>query len=258
MEFTTVSGVTIHYASQGEPEASPLVFVNSLGTDLRSWDKVVASLGNRFRLVRYDKRGHGLSDCPPAPYSIRDHTLDLVHLLDYLDIGQTSLVGISVGGMIAQDFAAAWPDRVRSLVLSDTAPTIGTAAMWNDRIRTLRQNGMASMSAAILARWFAPSYAAAQPAAYQAFGNMLTRMPLEGYTGTCEAIRDADLSDAARTIQAPTLVLCGQEDSATPPSSARRLCELIPQAIYREIPDAGHLPCIEQPEVMAAHVAGFV
>jgi 3-oxoadipate enol-lactonase len=258
MEFTTVNNVTLHYACEGASEGPPLVFINSLGTDLRIWDRVVPHFSDSYRIIRYDKRGHGLSDCPPAPYSIRDHATDLAGLLDQLEAPQAILVGISVGGMIALDFAATWAERVLSLVLCDTAPKIGSAVLWNERITNLRQNGMDAMRDTILPRWFADAFVMQEPAAYRGYANMLTRMPVEGYTGTCAAIRDADLTDAARSITIPTLVLCGAEDLATPPALVQRLCELIPHAQYQKIPDAAHLPCIEQPDIIAQHIAQFI
>jgi 3-oxoadipate enol-lactonase len=258
MEFTTVNNVTLQYACEGVSEGPPLVFINSLGTDLRIWDRVVSHFSDSYRVIRYDKRGHGLSDCPPAPYTIRDHATDLAGLLDQLELPQAILVGISVGGMIALDFAAIWPERVQSLVLCDTAPKIGTAVLWNERITNLRQHGMGAMRDVILSRWFSDAFARQDPAAFSGYANMLTRMPVEGYTGTCEAIRDADLTDAARTITTPTLVLYGTEDLSTPPALVQGLCELIPHAHCQEIPNAAHLPCIEQPDIMAQHIAQFI
>jgi 3-oxoadipate enol-lactonase len=258
MEFTTVNNVTLHYACEGVSEGPPLVFVNSLGTDLRIWDRVVPHFNRNYRIIRYDKRGHGLSDCPPAPYSIRDHAADLAGLLDQLEVPQAILVGISVGGMIALDFTATWPERVQSLVLCDTAPKIGTAVLWNERITNLHQHGMIAMGDTILSRWFASSFAAREPAAYRGYANMFTRMTIEGYTGTCAAIRDANLTEAAQTITAPTLVLCGAEDLATPPALVQGLCELIRHAQFHKIPDAGHLPCVEQPDILAEHIAQFI
>jgi len=258
MDFTIENDISLHYKVEGTRDGVPLVFINALGTDLRIWDEVVAHFSGRYALIRYDKRGHGLSDCPPAPYSIRDFATDLHDLLDHLDISQSVLVGISVGGMIALDFAAAWPQRVRALVLCDTAPKIGTADLWNERINTLRSQGMQSMGNAILARWFAPTFAAQSPATYRGYYNMLTRNPVEGYTGTCEAIRDADLTAAARTIAARTLVLCGAEDISTPPDVTKSLVKLMPDATFQEIPGAAHLSCIEQPDAVAAHIEQFL
>jgi 3-oxoadipate enol-lactonase len=160
--------------------------------------------------------------------------------------------------MIAMDFAASRPERVQALVLCDTAPVIGTASLWNDRIQRLRANGMLSMADAILSRWFAPSFMKGSPAAYRGYYNMLTRTPVEGYTGTCEAIRDADLTAAAKSIETRTLVLCGTEDVSTPPEVAQNVIRLIPDADFQKIPGAGHLTCVEQPNEVATQIERFL
>lgn len=258
MNFTIGNGLTTHYVLEGTGEGIPLVFINALGTDLRIWDRVVPHFTDRHPVLRFDKRGHGLSDCPPAPYSIHDFSTDLLGLLDRLEISQVTLAGISVGGMIALDFAGCWPERVHSMVLCDTAPVIGTTDLWNDRIKKLRGDGMESMAETILARWFAPTFKEKSPAAYQGYNNMLTRTPVEGYTGTCEAIRDADLTEAARTIEVQTLILCGTEDASTPPDVVRELVKLMPNAEFHEIPGAGHSTCIEQPDLVAERIKRFL
>lgn len=257
-QFVTANGLTLNCMLEGAQNGLPLVFINSLGTDLRIWDVVTPHFAERFRLIRYDKRGHGLSDCPPAPYSIRDHATDLAGLLDHLDIQQAVLVGISVGGMIALDFAATWPQRVLKLVLCDTAAVIGTADMWNERVQALHKHGMEYLAEVMPARWFTISYSEKCPAAQRGYINMLTRTPLEGYIGTCEAIRDADLTESSRTIQVPALALCGKEDISTPPELVRSLIGLLPHVSYEEIPGAAHLPCIEQPDAMAVHIDNFL
>jgi 3-oxoadipate enol-lactonase len=258
MNFMIENGFTTHYALEGTTGGIPLVFINALGTDLRIWDGVVQCLTDHYPVLRFDKRGHGLSDCPPAPYSIHDFSTDLLGLLDQLDITQTILIGISVGGMIAMDFTASCPERVQALVLCDTAHIIGTANMWNDRIQRLRAQGMESMAEAILSRWFAPTFKEESPAAYRGCYNMLTRMPVEGYTGTCEAIRDADLTETTRTIKAKTLILCGTEDLSTPPDLVRGLVQLMPNAEFQEIPGAGHSICVEQPGLVAEQIERFL
>jgi 3-oxoadipate enol-lactonase len=258
MNFMLRNGFTIHYTLEGTREGIPLVFINALGTDLRIWDGVVSHLTDRHTVLRFDKRGHGLSDCPPAPYKIHDFSSDLLSLLEHLGISQGIVVGISVGGMIALDFAATWPERVHSIVLCDTAPVIGTADLWNNRIDKLRESGMSSMAEAILARWFAPMFKEKSPAAYHGYYNMLTRMPVEGYTGTCESIRDADLTEAARMVNARTLILCGTEDISTPPDLVRGLMKFMPNAEFHEIPGAGHSICIEQPDVVAEYIKRFL
>lgn len=256
--FVTTGDITLYVRREGSATGTPLVFINSLGTDHRIWDAVVPALAADYPIVRYDKRGHGLSDCPPAPYTIRDHMHDLTELLAALNIQQAILIGISVGGMIAMDFAAANPQQVAALVLCDTYPKIGTAEMWNDRINTLRVHGMAALSDTIVARWFAPGYQMQYPAAYRGYGNMLLRMPVEGYAGTCEAIRDADLTDIVGTIQTRTLILCGASDVSTPPVLVRELATMMPDAHYVEVENAGHLPCIENPAAVTTAIHPFL
>lgn len=256
--FATCGGVTLHYTVGGLPGGTPLVFLNSLGTDLRIWEAVIPHFANRYRLILYDKRGHGLSDCPPGPYSIRDHTLDLAGLLDLLQADAVVLIGDSVGGMIALDFAASYPHRVRALVLCDTAAKIGTADYWDERIDTLRQHGLAHLAGAILERWFSPAFAAQHPANYRGYYNMLTRTPLDGYIATCEAIRDADLRDVVPSIETPALVLGGAEDGATPPDVVRGLAESLPKARFEVIEQAGHIPSLEQPAALAAKINQFL
>lgn len=258
MKFANISGLTIHYQVDGVADGPALVFINSLGTDMRIWDEVVLPFVTRFRIIRYDKRGHGLSDCPVPPYSIRDFSTELIGLLDFLGVGRATIVGISVGGMIAIDFAGAWPERVEKLVLCDTAPVIGTAEMWNERINTLRQNGMSFLSEAIMGRWFAPSFMEVNKVTTRGYTNLVARIPVDGYTGTCEAIRDADLTAVAKSITVPTLILVGAEDPSTPPTLVRGLRDLIPQAHYHEIPEAGHLPCVEKPAETAGLIAEFL
>lgn len=237
---------------EGGDTGMPVVFINALGTDLRSWDAVISLLLRAPAvagrpLVRYDKRGHGLSDCPPAPYTIADHTKDLAGLIDHLGFTQVVLVGISVGGMIAMTYAAAHPEKVASLVLCDTAVRIGTTDSWNERIDMLNTHGMAFLADPILQRWFATAFIGSQPETLQLCRNMLTRTPLAGYTGTCAAIRDADLHPLLPSLSMPALVLCGEQDVATPPEICRELAALLPDAKFTVIKNAGHLPCIEQP-----------
>ncbi|HEX6386655.1 MAG TPA: 3-oxoadipate enol-lactonase [Anaerolineae bacterium] len=258
MKFATIGGITLHYTVEGSKAGAPLVFLNSLGTDLRIWNELVPAFVDRLPIIRYDKRGHGLSDCPPGPYSIHDLADDLAGLLGYLQVREAILIGISVGGMVALDYAARNPEGVRTLVLCDTAAKIGTAAYWQERIGAVDVKGLAHMADVILPRWFAPEFSVQRTADYRGYFNMLTRTPAAGYVATCAAIRDADLSEAARRIKARTLVLCGAEDSATPPDLVRGLAEALPDGRFDLIEKAGHLPCVEQPEAMATRIDRFL
>jgi len=258
MPFATINGVTIHYQVDGQAGKPALVFMNSLGSDLRIWDAVVPAFADHFFIIRADKRGHGLSDCPPGPYTISQLTDDVVGLLDHLAVDTAVPIGVSIGGMIALDLTARYPARVPRLVLCDTGAVIGTAAYWAERIAGLEANGFTELGTAIVARWFSPAFAAAQPAAYQGYMNMLTRTPLPGYIGACTAIRDADLRLSAQGISVPALVLCGAEDMATPPDLGRELAGMLANGRFQLIPDAAHLPCIEQPALLAEYITQFL
>ncbi len=253
MKFATCNGITLRYTTSGQGD-SPLVFINSLGTNLHIWDEVAANFPH-VQTVQYDKRGHGLSDAPPAPYTLRQHSDDLHALLDHLQLDRVVLIGVSVGGMIALDFAARLPNRVEALVLCDTAGKIGDAAGWNTRIDTLERHGIDYLVEAILDRWFAPAVAAEMRGIGR---NMISRTPLHGYTGTCAAIRDADLRPTFATLTMPTLVLCGAEDSATPPDLVRGLADMLPNATFQQIDNAGHLPGWEQPTAVTAAIRSFL
>jgi len=258
MKFVSVNGLTLHFRQEGTAEGIPLVFINSLGCDLRIWDGVVSRLSHRFPLIRFDKRGHGLSDAPPAPYSMRELSDDVNGLINHLDIERAILVGVSIGGMVALQTALDFPERVSALVLCDTAGKIGTEAYWNDRINTLRQYGMVYLADAILARWFSPKFIDQNPALYRGFYNLLTRMPLEGYIGTCAALRDTDLRNQLGRVSVPTLVLCGAEDMVITPEIARGLADSLPNAQFSVIEEAAHTPSVEQPEAVADVIIEFL
>ncbi|WP_182086304.1 3-oxoadipate enol-lactonase [Aureimonas sp. ME7] len=251
MPFRSVNGIAIHYRLAGPPGRPRLAFLNSLGSDLRIWDEVVERLSRDHELLLYDMRGHGLSEETPPPYSLDLHLEDFTGLLDALGWERVVPVGLSVGGLVAQAFAARHPERVEALVLLDTAAKIGTTQSWNERIASVEENGLASISAAVVERWFGASFRSGEPAALRGWQAMLERTTVAGYAGTCAALRDADLRPECAAIRAPTLVAVGTEDLATPPALVRDTAERIAGSRFVEIPGAGHLPCIDQPVEIA-------
>ncbi len=249
MQFAELNNVTLHYQVLSAPKDKPvLVFINSLGTDFRIWRDVIVNLAGEYAMIAYDKRGHGLSSIGNSPYKMEDHVGDLVALLDHLKVKNAILCGVSVGGMIAQGVYGSRPDLVRALVLCDTGHKIGTAQMWNDRISALEKGGIESLAEPILVRWFSSVFHEDQPAALQGYHNMLVRQTLEGYLGTCAALRDADYTAIAKSIAVPTLCVVGEEDGATPPELVAELAGLINGSEFEIIEGAGHLPSIEQPD----------
>ena len=258
MPFIQIDKVVHFYTVKGAYDAPALVFANSLGSDHRIWDPILPYLRDDFRIIRYDQRGHGLSDVTPAPYSVGELVNDLDGLLTGLNIDSAVVCGLSVGGMIAQGLAASHPDRVRALVLCDTAMQIGPASMWDERIAVIQKGGISALTEAIMERWFTREFRESRVTEFGGYINMLERTPVEGYIGTCCAIRDADLRSAAASIRQPTLVLCGDQDLATPPQLAQELAGAIPDAKFYLVEGAAHISCVEQPKLFSRLMIDFL
>jgi len=257
LQAVAQNGITLHVQIQGPEGAPALVFSNSLGTDLRVWDKLIPHLPSGLRLIRYDKRGHGLSDCPAQPWGMGDHVADLIGLMDALGVRGAVVCGLSVGGMIAQGLAAERPDLARALVLCDTGAKIGNPEIWDNRIEAIRKGGIEALAGAILERWFTRRFREGS-AELPLWRNMLLRTPVEGYAGTCAAIRDTDLMESTSRLRLPCLAVCGTEDGATPPDLVRETAALIPGSRFELIRHAGHLPPVEQPEELARLITQFL
>ncbi|MEZ4622683.1 MAG: 3-oxoadipate enol-lactonase [Caldilineaceae bacterium] len=258
MNFASIGDIAFHYTYRPAQTGPTLVFLNSLGSDLRIWQEVIARLPAHLGILCFDQRGHGLSDAPSGPYTLPQLAADLRGLLNHLVLRQVVLVGVSVGGMIAQQFALSDPERVRGLVLCDTGARIATADYWSERATAVRRGGLAPLAHLILARWVSGDYGERHPAAHRGYANMLVRTPAEGYAATCDALRDGDLRVQVSAIQVPTLVLCGADDLATPPTLGEELAAAIPHARFALIANAGHIPALEEPDAVAAHIRSFL
>lgn len=256
MDVLTFDDVSLHVQVDGPADGPPVVFGNSLGTDLRLWDPVLPLLPKGLRLIRYDKRGHGLSTCPPPPYGMGTLIRDAERVMDALEVRDAVFVGLSIGGLIAQGLAAKRLDLVRAVVLSNTAAKIGTREMWEDRIAALRAGGLASMSDAIMERWFSESFR--NSPAVVPWKRMVETCPADGYAGCCAAIAGSDFYTTTAALRLPALVIAGDRDGATPPDLVRELAELIPGAKFALMRGAGHLPCVEQPKAYADHLTTFL
>ena len=219
---------------------------------------MIALLPKEVRVIRYDKRGHGLSECPPYPYSINDLASDVQSLLQQLNVMNCLFVGLSIGGLIAQQLILNRPGLVRAAVLSNTAAKIGNQEMWQNRIEMAQTNQLAATAPSIIERWFSRSFRHNEPTATAGWQAMLSRTPGEGYAGCCHAIMAADFSDQIASFDLPVSVIAGSEDGATPPSLVRATAELIPNCRYLEFAGAGHLTCVEEPKQYASHLDEMV
>lgn len=258
MPFEFIPELALHYRITGADGAPRLVVLNSLGTDSRIWDDLTIELGGLFRVLQYDQRGQGLSDAPPGPYAIADHAKDLLALLARLDWGPTVLCGLSIGGMIAMEALDRQPGLVHGLVLADTADRIGSPALWEARMREVRSNGLGAIAEPVMQRWFGSSFRTKHAIEVRGWSNLLARAPVDGYLGSCAALRDADLTNLVGRIAVPVLCLCGSEDASTPPAAVRSLATRIAGAEYAEISEAGHLTPVERPREFAEALTGFM
>lgn len=237
----------LNHLLEGPEDAPVLVLSNSLGTTLGMWDDQAPRLRERFRLLRYDHRGHGGSPVPPGPYKIEDLGRDVLAMLDELGIERFSFCGLSIGGTVGMWIAGEVPERVERLVLCCTAPRFDPDT-YDARSRKVRAESVGSIADAVLERWFTPEFRAARPETVEWAGKMLRATPAEGYAGCCEAVRDADLQDRLEDIQAPTLVIAGAEDPAATVDQAESIRDSIPDARLVVIEDAAHLANVEQPD----------
>ena len=258
MAFVRLNDIVIHYLDEGPRKARTIVFSNSLGTDFRIWDSVAKRLASDFRIVRYDNRGHGLSSCPPAPYKIDDHIKDISNLIDFLQISDLVMVGLSVGGLITQGLIASRPSLFKAAILCDTAHKILDDQTWNSRISTVSENGLEILADSTMERWFSEKFRNENKTDLEGARNMFVRTPTEGYLGTCAAIRDADFTSTSKAIDLPVLCLVGDEDGSTPVEVVKETSELIPNAKFVIIKDAGHIPCIEKAQELACQIREFI
>lgn len=256
MKIAQFSDVALHYRVDGPEDGPPVVFANSLGTDLRLWDPILPLLPEGLRIIRFDKRGHGLSSCPDGPYSMGSLISDTERLLDLLNVQDSVFVGLSIGGMIAQGLAIKRLDLVRAMVLSNTAAKIGNPPMWADRIQAIKAGGIECLADTVMARWFGAEFRATPELSL--WRNMLTQQKDQGYIGCCAAISGTDFYTPTSGLRLPTLGIAGSEDGSTPPDLVRETVNLIPGSSFHLIRKAGHLPCVEKPVEFARVLTEFL
>ena len=252
----SVNGINIHYKLEGPENGPTIVFSNSLGTDLRIWDEVISYLPKNLKILRYDKRGHGLSDFTNSPYSMDTLVKDIEALMDSLKLKNSLFIGLSIGGMIAQGLALKRLDLVRAMALSNTAARIGNRQIWEDRINKVKSSGLKALTEETMKRWFSDDFLESKE--IYKWKNMFERQPLEGYIGCAHAISGTDFYTPTSSLRLPTIAIAGSEDGSTPPDLVRETSNLIPESKFNLIKGAGHIPCVEAPIKYANILSGFM
>ncbi len=252
--FTCVEDLVVHHRLEGPEDAPVLLMLHSLGTSLHVWDPQAAALSRRWRVLRPDLRGHGLTTLTPGPYDMGLLARDAPGLLAALGITSAHVAGLSIGGRIALDMAAEAPNRVASLMLCDTALKFPPVRLWEERAVAARERGMGAVVESVLARWVLD---AGLPSS-RGLREMLLRTPAEGYAASADALRPATVESVQGRIRCPALVLVGEQDAATPVNAAEALCGAIPGSTLRIIPGAAHIPTFEQEEAVTTALEAWL
>jgi 3-oxoadipate enol-lactonase len=255
MPTATANGVKLNYRLDGPEQGPVLLLANSLATNLSMWEPQVPAFTDAgYRVLRFDKRGHGASAVPAGPYTMEQLAADALGLLDALKIERAHFCGLSIGGMIGQQLGARHGDRFASIALCDTTAFVPDKQSWEQRFAAVRSDGMAAVLDATLERWFTAAGRARLPEVMGKVREMILATPVEGYCGCGAAIRDMDNRPLLAQIQRPTLVLVGRHDPGTTVEAAQYLHEHIPGATLAILDDSAHLCNLEQPEAFNAAV----
>lgn len=257
MSETLANGHRVHYELQGSAGAPVLVLSNSLGTTLGMWEEQIPVLTREFRLLRYDTRGHGESEVTPGDYQVEQLGSDVLALTERLGIQEFSFCGLSMGGLIGQWLALNAGNRLRQVVLCNTALRIGTPESWNARISTVRRHGLTEVTEGAVARWFTPSFAAAEPARVEAIRGQLAACDPVGYTANCAAVRDADFRGRVAGIRTPAMVVVGTGDPVTTPAEGQALAAAV-RGAKLAVMNAAHLSNIGDSESFNAALLSFL
>jgi 3-oxoadipate enol-lactonase len=242
--------VIVHHEVTGPADAPPLILSNSLGADLRMWDPQAEALAERFRLVRYDTRGHGASPVPDGPYSIDHLGQDALALLDHLGIERAHWVGLSLGGMTGMWLAINAPERLDRLVVLCTSAQLGPPENWRERAETVRAQGTEAVADAGVGRWLTERFRAENPDTAAWLRDMIRATPDPGYAACCAVIEHMDLTPGLAGITAPTLVIAGAQDPTTPPEHGERIAAAVAGARLEVLEPAAHLANVEQPDAV--------
>ncbi|OLP57554.1 3-oxoadipate enol-lactonase [Rhizobium rhizosphaerae] len=234
-----------------------LVFCNSLGTDLAMWDRQAEALKEQFHILRYDRRGHGLSSSPPPPFSMADLGADVLHLMDHLGIERAHFCGLSIGGLVGQWLALNAAHRFDKMVLCATAARIGTTQSWTERMKAVSALGLTPLLAGTVERWFTPAFVAEAPDVIEACVAAFQATSIDGYVGGCAALADADFHESLSSISCPLLAISGADDPVCPPSDLERIARGVANGCHLSLPGR-HIVNIESAERFNQALSGFL
>jgi 3-oxoadipate enol-lactonase len=257
MPVIQADGCGIHVEIDGPERAPVLMLSNSLGTTLHMWDDQVQPFRQHFRVVRYDRRGHGKSGVPKGPYTMERLGRDALAVMDGLGLKKVHWCGLSMGGMVGQWLGANAPERIERLILSNTSSYFTDKGMWHDRIKTVRENGLAAIADRVATLWFTAEFREREPATIDRMKEMLLSTPVDGYIACCEAVRDMDHREILAKITTPTLIIAGRHDPATTVEAAEFIRSRISGAALT-ILNAAHIANVELPHVYTDTVLGFL
>ena len=256
----TVNGINVNYTLEGLANAPVVTLSHSLATDLSMWDPQMKALTARYRVLRYDTRGHGATDAPAGAYSLGQLADDARAMLKALGVARTHWIGLSMGGMIGQALALASPELFLSLSLCDTSSRIPAEmkSAWADRIKTAETQGMEPLVEPTIGRWFTVPFRERRKDVVDRVATMIRNTPVAGYVGCSRAISALNLTDRLSAIKLPTIVIVGEDDPGTPVAASRVIAENIKGARLEIIPSAAHLSNMEQPEAFNKALGGFL
>ncbi len=250
-------GNRLNVCVEGRHDGPTILLAHSVGCDLTMWDRQIEALGRDYRLIRYDTRGHGNSDAPHGDYEVAQLGRDALAILDAFGVERVHHCGLSLGGTAGQWLALNAPHRLASLILCDTAARLGTPERWQSRIDDVAAGGTSSIADMSMSRFFSDAFRTNEAAEVERFRHILINTPDQGFAGCCAVLRDCDFRACLASIHTPTLVLCGSQDIATPPSDSEELVRIIPGAKIAFV-DGGHISAIEDPTGFNQAIASFI
>lgn len=251
MPFLELESHRLHYRIDGPVGAPWLTFCNSLGTDLHMWDRQVDALSATFRILRYDRRGHGQSSAPPGGYSVAQLGADVLALWDHLGVERSHFCGLSIGGLTGQWLGVHAGARLQTLTVAATAAKIGTLENWNARIAQVQRDGLLPLREGTAERWFTPAFAQAQPAVVEDILQRFVATRVTGYIGCCHAVATADFRDLLGRITAPTLAIAGDDDPVCPPADLDAIAQGVADGRSIAVPGR-HICNIESADAFTA------